>query len=164
MTADWGSRAPQSRLSRRCRTRSTSGWSSRAGYVYGYLLKACQTTRCNDCLEQGKPFCVIALLNTWCNVWPTSYRTRSPTGACIYGCTESVSLLHYMTCPVFWSLLREMAKRHEDVENDELLHNLGLAGEIKSNFLSLAIALDVYSNNLKSMVLPRVAVIRSPFK
>ena len=53
-----------------------------------------------------------------------------------------------------------MAKRHEDGENDEFLHNLGLAGEIKSNILRLAVALDVY-NNLKSMVLPRIAAIRS---
>ena len=106
-----------------------------------------------------KPFFVTAMLHTWCNGWTTSQRTSSPKRACIYGCTERDSLVHYMTCPVFWKLLREMEKHSDNLENDDLIGHLALVGDAKSNIFCIGVALDAY-NNLKSMRSLQAAAIK----
>ena len=70
-----------------------------------------------------RKFDATCVVKTWANAWATSHRMHEEIVLpCLFGCSQTDSLRHYLHCPILFGLLRAL---HPDV-SEMPLERIGL--------------------------------------
>ena len=83
----------------------------------------------------------MCVVKTWANAWATSHRMHEEIVLpCLFGCSQTDSLQHYLFCPILFGLLRAL---HPDV-SEMPLERIGLQNSSEINLQRVSALFTAY--------------------